>query len=248
MQRLCEIITSRELADNVYAITMEAGGIGKKARPGQFLHIKCGDGVFLRRPISICDCRDGYLKIVFAAKGPGTNWLSEQKRGLLDVLGPLGNGFSLAGKRLLFVGGGIGVPPLLYAAREAEGITTAILGFQTAEQVLLKDNFRDTCNRLILTTDDGSLGERGFVTTPLERELQTGTYDAVLACGPTPMLQAVAAVAKRCNVPCQVSLEERMACGVGACIGCIVTMQNGENLRVCHEGPVFDAQEVAWHG
>ena len=248
MQRQCEIITARELTDSVYAITMDAGGIGKKARPGQFLHIKCGDGVLLRRPISICDCRDGFLKIVFHAKGPGTTWLSEKRVGLLDVLGPLGSGFTLAGRSLLLVGGGVGVPPLLYAAREAKGQATAVLGFGSKDQILLKDNFRDACRELIITTDDGSDGEAGLVTAPLERKLETGAYDGILACGPVPMLRAVAELAARYNVPCEVSLEERMACGVGACLGCIVAMKNGENLRVCHEGPVFSAGEVKWHG
>ena len=248
MQRQCEIITARELTDQVYAITMDAGGIGKKARPGQFLHIKCGDGVLLRRPISICDCRDGYLKIVFVAKGAGTKWLSEKKSGYIDVLGPLGNGFTPGGRNVLLVGGGIGVAPLLYAAREMEGLSTGILGFGTKEQVILKENFRDVCSELVITTDDGSLGEHGSVIGPLERKLQTGAYDMILACGPGPMLQAVAGLAAQYGVSCQVSLEERMACGVGACLGCTVTMENDENLRVCHDGPVFAGSEVRWDG
>jgi len=246
MQHMCEITTTRELAENVYAITMEAGKIGAKARPGQFVHIKCGEGTLLRRPISICDSRDGYLKIVFFTKGAGTNWLAEQKSGFLDLLGPLGTGFSLECRRILLVGGGVGVPPLLFTAREATGQVSAILGFGAERNVILQDNFRDVCDQLFITTADGSVGERGFVTEPLARELATGEYDAVLACGPTPMLRMVAKIAKEHNVPCQVSMEERMACGVGACIGCIVEMENGENLRVCHDGPVFSATEVKW--
>ena len=246
MQQFCDIITARELTEDVYALTLEGGALGQAAKPGQFLHIKCGDGVLLRRPISICDCRDGYVKIVFQAVGAGTRWLSEKRRGVLDVLGPLGTGFSLEGQRILLVGGGLGVPPLLYAGRATSGITTAILGFRSAAQVILKDHFRDVCNQLILTTDDGSAGEAGSVAGPLERELQAGGYDAVLACGPIPMLRAVAALAARYDVPCQVSLEERMACGVGACLGCAVPMQDGRNLRACHDGPVFDSREVKW--
>ena len=246
MQRMCEIITARELADNVYAITMEAGGIGKQARPGQFVHIKCGDEMLLRRPISICDSRDGYLKIVFFAKGAGTKWLSEKKSGLLNVLGPLGTGFSLEGRRILLVGGGLGVPPLLFTAREAIGQVSAVLGFGSARNVILRDTFRDVCDQVFITTADGSVGEKGFVTDPLARELATGKYDTVLACGPMPMLRMVAKIAREHAVPCQVSLEERMACGVGACLRCIVAMENGENLRVCHDGPVFDAAEVKW--
>ncbi|MCL2569413.1 MAG: dihydroorotate dehydrogenase electron transfer subunit [Oscillospiraceae bacterium] len=248
MQRFCEIITSRELAPDIFAITIEAGALGELAKPGQFLHIKCGDGVLLRRPISICDCRDGYLKLVFRVVGPGTQWLAEQKRGALDVLGPLGTGFSVEGRHILLVGGGIGVPPLLYAARAATGLTTAILGFSTADQVILTEQFRDVCKGVILTTDDGTAGEHCFATSPLEQKLQSGNYDAILACGPNPMLKAVAELADRYNVPCQVSMEERMACGVGACLGCTVTMTDGRNLRACHEGPVFNAKEVQWNG
>ena len=248
MQRFCEIITSRELTHDVFAITLEAGALGEAARPGQFLHIKCGEGVLLRRPISICDCRDGYMKLVFRAVGPGTRWLAEKKSGELDVLGPLGNGFSADGHNILLVGGGIGAPPLLYTARSAMGLVTAILGFPTAADVILKDHFRDVCKKVIFTTDDGSFGEPGLVTGPLERELKSGQYDAVLACGPTPMLRAVVALAQQHNVPCQVSLEERMACGIGACLGCTVAMRDGQNLRACHEGPVFDAKEVRWDG
>jgi len=248
MQRFCDIITSRELTDEVFAITMEAGDLGLAAKPGQFLHIKCGDGTLLRRPISICDKRDGYLKIVFQAKGPGTSWLAAQKAGQLDVLGPLGWGFDTSGRNILLVGGGLGTPPLLYAARAATGLTTAILGFGTARQVILTDQFRALCQKVILTTNDGSAGEAGFVTGPLERELASGKYDQILTCGPVPMLRAVAALAARYDVPCQVSMEERMACGVGACLGCVVTMKDGRNLRACYNGPVFDAKEVAWDG
>ena len=248
MQRYCDIITSRELTDNVFAITMEAGDLARAAKPGQFLHIKCGDGTLLRRPISICDQRDEYLKIVFQAKGPGTNWLAAQKSGALDVLGPLGWGFNTTGKNILLVGGGLGTPPLLYAARETMGLATAILGFVTAEQVILKDHFRDLCQKVIITTNDGSAGEAGFVTAPLERALQTGRYDAVLSCGPGPMLKAVAALAAQYDVPCQVSLEARMACGIGACLGCAVPMKDGRNLRACYNGPVFNAKEVRFDG
>jgi len=246
MQRFCDIITSRELTDDVFAITLEAGALAETAKPGQFLHIKCGDGVLLRRPISICDCRDGYIKIVFRVVGPGTRWLSEQKSGQLDVLGPLGNGFSIEGHNVLLIGGGIGVPPLLYAAQMASGLTTAILGFPKASDVILKDQFRDACKRVVLTTDDGSAGEAGFVTSVLARELMFVKYDAILACGPMPMLAAVAEIAAQYDVPCQVSLEERMACGVGACLGCTVPMKDGKNLRACYDGPVFDARVVAW--
>ena len=248
MQRFCDIITAREIARDMFAITIDAGELGLMAKPGQFLHIKCGDGVLLRRPISICDAKDGYIKIVFQSVGPGTHWLANQKSGQLDVLGPLGTGFSVEGQNILLVGGGIGTPPLLLAARAAKGRSTAILGFGAADQVILKDAFREVCDEVVITTNDGSAGEAGFVTGPLERILQSGTCDNILTCGPLPMLRATAALAEQYEVPCQVSLEERMACGVGACLGCVVPMRDGQNLRACHEGPVFDAWEVKWDG
>jgi len=246
MQCLCKIIEHRQLTDRIYAVTIEAAALAQHALPGQFLHVKCGDHVLLRRPISICDIEGGCLKIVFEVKGTGTRWLAEQVSGQLDILGPLGTGFSVDGQNILLVGGGIGTPPLLYAARVAAGRTTAILGFGSDRQVILQDAFQDACDKLILTTDDGSMGEPGQVTGPLERELQTGAYDMVLTCGPKPMLRAVAAMAAQYHIACQVSTEERMACGVGACLGCTVTMRNGDNLRACADGPVFHAEEVNW--
>lgn len=246
MQRVCDIIKNQQLTDRIYAITLAADELGKCALPGQFLHIRCGGNALLRRPISICDAEGGNLDIVFEVKGAGTRWLAEKTSGQLDVLGPLGTGFSVAGKHILLVGGGIGTPPLLYAARATQGRTTAILGFGSADCVILQDQFQAACDQVILTTDDGSVGQPGQVTGPLERELQTGAYDMVLTCGPKPMLRAVAEVAARYHVACQVSMEERMACGVGACLGCTVTMQNGDNLRACADGPVFNAGEVNW--
>jgi len=244
MQRLCDIITAQQLTDHIHAITVDAGDIGLAARPGQFVHVKCGDGAFLRRPISICDCRDGYLKIVFEERGPGTRWLGEKKSGELDILGPLGRGFDLTGRNVLLVGGGIGVPPLLYAAREVIGIATAILGFRSADHMILQSHFREICRRVTIATDDGSYGTQGFVTEPLEHHLKQGGYDSILACGPGSMLQAVADLAAAYGIPCQVSLEERMACGVGACLGCAIETNDGQMCRVCADGPVFSATEV----
>ena len=246
MQRLCEIITARELGADTYELTMAAEELGRLARPGQFLHIKCGDAVFLRRPISICDCRDGFIKIVFRVRGAGTRWLSEQKSGKLDVLGPLGRGFDLNFKHVLLAGGGIGVPPLLYTAGEVLGLSSAILGFSSAEQIILHRQFRERCKKVIISTDDGSAGIPGLVTGPLEDALRGGGFDGILACGPRPMLRAVSQLAAEYSVACQVSLEESLACGVGACLGCAVPMIDGGYLRVCEDGPVFSAKEVNW--
>lgn len=249
MQQKCEIITSQQISDTSYAIAIDAGKMALYARPGQFLHILCGEGNLLRRPISICDVEDSYIKIVFDVVGKGTRWLSQKKSGFLDIIGPLGNGYDIEDKNILLVGGGIGAPPLLYAARESLGITTAVIGFKTEKQVILERQFKALCKKVFVTTDDGSYGEEGFVTAPLERLLDGSSYDSILACGPRPMLRSVAKLCKEYEVRCQVSLEERMGCGVGACLvcACKVDTEMGETYaHVCKDGPVFDSSEVVW--
>ncbi len=222
--------------------------------PGQFVHVKCGHSRLLRRPISVCsysaDKPGVLLRLVFEIRGEGTAWLARRRLGdQVDLLGFLGNGFSMEPTgRYLLVGGGIGVPPLLGCAQYAPGNCDAVLGFRDAPHVLLQDEFQARCPNLSITTEDGSAGEKGFVTGPMEALLQSNTYDAVLCCGPRPMLKAVSALAAQYDVPCQVSLEERMACGVGACLGCAVPMANGSMKHVCKDGPIFRASEVDWNG
>jgi len=249
MRRDCEIITSQQLTETTYAITMEAGEIAQRAAPGQFIHIRCGEERLLRRPISICDVSGDHLIILFDVTGVGTRWLANRKSGVLDVLGPLGNGFRPEGRHVLAVGGGIGVPPLLLAAKKASGRVSAVLGFQTAGRIILADHFRQVCEETHITTDDGSYGEAGFVTAPLERCLESGAFDQVMSCGPRAMLRAVAMLSERYQVPCQVSLEERMGCGVGACLVCACRVRENGTERyghVCKDGPVFNAAEVVW--
>lgn len=252
MQRNCEIITSQQLSDTTYAIAIKADEIAKDARPGQFLHILCGEAELLRRPISICDASEGIIRIVFDVVGKGTGWLSQKKSGTLDIIGPLGRGYDLGRGSVLLVGGGIGTPPLLYAAKESLGAATAVLGFRSEKHVILERQFRELCKKVYVTTDDGSYGEKGFVTAPLERLLGTGEYETVLACGPRPMLKSVAGLCAEFNVRCQVSLEERMGCGVGACLVCACKVKGedgkgvGRFAHVCKDGPIFEASEVIW--
>ena len=222
--------------------------------PGQFVHIKCGHSRLLRRPISVCSCQSeplgpDLLTVVFEVRGEGTSWLARREVGdKLDLLGLLGNGFQMEPQgRYLLVGGGIGVPPLLGCAETAISRCDAVLGFRDASHALLLNEFHARCASAVVATEDGSLGERGFVTGPMETLLRENRYDAVLCCGPKPMLKAAAALAKRFSVPCQVSLEERMACGVGACLGCAVQMRDGAMRHVCKDGPVFSASEVDWN-
>jgi len=190
------------------------------------------------------------LRFVFEVKGAGTRWLSERKPGeKLDILGPLGNGFDIPGGDIIIVGGGLGAPPMLYTAQSASGCVTAVLGFRDAGRVMMTGDFGKVCGSVIVMTDDGSAGVRGTVEKPLENLLENGGYKAVLACGQLAMQRAVAFVCEKHGVPCQVSLEERMGCGVGACLVCACrTRKDGtaQMSRVCKDGPVFDSRDVVW--
>lgn len=250
----CKIVSKTRMGDTVYMV-LEAGDMVRTSftTPGQFVHIKCGDGLLLRRPISVCSCQEDEpedtLAIVFEVRGEGTAWLARRPEGhTVDVLGLLGNGFHMEREgRYLLVGGGIGVPPMRGCAQYTGGRSTAILGFRSREKAILLDCFRDECAKVAVATDDGSLGYHGFVDALVCQELERDrAYDAVLACGPKPMLKSVAKAAARFGVPCQVSMEERMGCGVGACLVCAVTMKDGTVKHVCKDGPVFDAEEVDW--
>lgn len=256
VEQICTIVSADRLNEFAYSFTLEAGKLVEQQglRAGQFLHIQCGEGLLLRRPISVslaqADDPEDLVRIVFEVRGEGTRWLAGLRAGeKLNVLGPLGNGFACGPKdRVLLVGGGIGVPPLLGQAALTWGHSTAVLGFRCAERAMLVEDFREKCRELHLCSDDGSLGFHGFVHQKLEQLLEKDAdYTAVLSCGPKPMLRSVAETAERFGVPCQVSLEERMACGVGACLGCAVQMADGTMKHVCKDGPVFDAREVDWN-
>lgn len=251
---LCTVLRSECIAPNLYLLDMKAAEISKTAYAGQFLHIKCGEGNLLRRPISICDkTADGEMRIVFEAKGEGTRWLSARKAGdALDVLGPLGRGFNLAkaGEHPVFIGGGIGVPPMLLAAKEAAAMgahSEIIAGFRTKNAVILEEECR-TIGDSYIATDDGSYGTHGFVTDVLKSNLKEKKYTAVYCCGPRGMLRALAETAKANGIYCQVSMEERMGCGVGACLVCACKVKSQDKdfdlKHVCKDGPVFDAEEV----
>jgi dihydroorotate dehydrogenase electron transfer subunit len=249
---LCPIIKKEKLRDGLISIEVFCPPIAKEAAPGQFLHIACGDGHLLRRPISICDVSEETVRFVFEVRGEGTEWLSKQKEGTtLDILGPLGRGFSLLNTgKTLFIGGGIGVFPLFLAARRVRGEAHGVLGFQTKAQVVMEEEFSPIFSNLVITTDDGSYGQSGLVTAPAEQLLKEGGYDMVYACGPTPMLKGVVKLAQKYKVPCQVSLEERMGCGIGACLVCACKTRGeggeGHYSHVCKDGPVFSAEEVVF--
>ena len=244
--QLCRLLEKKELAPGIFDFWVENELFAQSAQPGQFAHLLV-PGKTLRRPISICDVDAGRkaLRLVFEVRGEGTEVLSRTNPGeTLDILAPLGHGFSLGSpdEKAVFVGGGIGVPPLLYAARRYGKNATVILGFRNKDAVILEQDFRDAGCQVIVATDDG------FVTACLQDVLQQPA-DVVYACGPTPMLKAVSVSAQEKGIPCQVSLEERMGCGVGACLVCACKIKvHGKEqfLHVCKDGPVFDAKEVVW--
>lgn len=255
VERKCKIVFMEQMGDAVYMV-LEAGDMVRTSfqNPGQFVHVKCGEGLLLRRPISVCACQEDkpfdLLTIVFEVRGEGTQWLADRQVGdKLDVLGLAGNGFDIKPEgRYLLVGGGIGIPPMLGCAQFTHGKSTAILGGRSKDKIILADRFEEKCAKVMVATDDGSLGYHGFVDTLVRQELtEDKNYDAVLACGPKPMLRNVARVAEEFGVPCLVSMEERMGCGVGACLVCACDMADGSRKHVCKDGPVFDSKEVDWN-
>ena len=236
------VTENRPLTDGVFRMRLR-GDVSAVARPGQFVNVRL-EGKFLRRPISVCDLNGDQLTFIYKVVGDGTRQMSELLPGArLDLLTGLGNGYDLsaAGQRPLLIGGGVGVPPLYWLARElvADGRTvTAVLGFNRAAEVFYAEEFSALGVRVILTTADGSRGVKGFVTDAISDLDYTYYY----ACGPEPMLKAVYRAAKGSG---QLSFEERMGFGFGACMGCSCRTISGSK-RICREGPVLRKEEILW--
>lgn len=247
------IISKSNIAKGIFDIWVNCPKIAEEAKPGQFVGVKC-DNFTLRRPISICeiDAENGSLRLVFEIRGVGTEWLANKNVGdCIDLLGPLGNGFMISktDKPAVFVGGGIGVPPLLAAAEPYGTNATAILGFRSANAVILDKDFENQGAAVTVCTDDGTYGFHGLVTTPLNERLAAAPCSVVYACGPKPMLKAIAALCDEKNIPCYVSMEERMACGVGACLSCVCKVKfegREQYFHVCKNGPIFNAKMIIW--
>lgn len=245
--RQLRLISNDQIADGIFDMRLEYGQDDLPVSCGQFAHVYV-PGKSLRRPISVCDCSGGELRLVYQVKGEGTRIMSQMKPGVfVDVLVPLGNGFDIKkGRRYCLIGGGIGVPPMLYTAKQCEN-PIAVTGFRDKSLVILQDDFVSAGAETVLVTDNGTAGTKGFVTDVLKERIND--FDEVCACGPTPMLKAVAEICRAEGKPCQISLEERMACGIGACLVCAVKVRkDGEEImqHVCKNGPVFNAEEVVF--
>ena len=250
IKEFATVVDAKNLAEGVYSLTVKTEA-SKYAVPGQFMNIFSADGAkLLPRPISICeiDKVEGTLRMVYRVVGEGTAEFSKLAVGdKVEVMGPLGNGFPIEGETAIVVGGGIGVPPMLQLTKEHPGTVTAVMGYRN-DDLFLSEEFIDAAAELIVATDDGSVGVQGNVVDAMrENEL---TADVIYACGPKPMLRGVAAYAEENRIKCYVSMEERMACGVGACLGCVCESKEVDdhshvkNKRVCKDGPVFLSTEV----
>ncbi len=237
-----ELTKSERIAKNTYLWTL-SGDISHITAPGQFVNIKL-DGFYLRRPISVCESRDGVLTLIFKAVGEGTEKMAAMQAGeKLDILTGLGNGYdrALSGDKPLLIGGGAGVPPMYMLCRELveEGKKpTVILGFGSKDEVFFKREFEALGARVIVATADGSEGVRGFVTDAMNGVDYTYFY----TCGPEPMLKAIY---DKSTTSGQFSFEERMGCGFGACMGCTCKTKYG-NKRICRDGPVLVKEEIIW--
>jgi dihydroorotate dehydrogenase electron transfer subunit len=250
-----KIISNQKLSGRVWHLEFESGIVAKQATPGQFVNIKVSDGLapLLRRPISIHKVAGLKVKLVYEVIGPGTQVLAGRKPGeLLDIIGPLGKGFDYrqsvkSGEaENILIAGGMGVAPLVFLAQRMKlSKPLVLIGAKTKTQLLCVQEFKTLGCTLKLATDDGSLGFKGRVTDLLKIVLEQTQPRELFSCGPRPMLKAVVRIASVNHIASQLSLEEHMACGIGACLGCVVSTKSGYK-RVCQDGPVFSGKELTW--
>lgn len=254
VKECCTVISSECIAQDIYSMWIQTDEIGKHAVPGQFISLYChNESKLLPRPISLCeiDNENSRLRIVYRVTGEktGTEEFSHYKPGdTVEVLGPLGNGFPMEeteGKKVFLMGGGIGIPPMVETAKRIHGEAIAIAGYRS--ELFLTEELKKA-GELYVATEDGSAGSKGNVMDAIrENDLKA---DVIFACGPAPMLRAIKAYAQENQIPCWISMEEKMACGVGACLGCVCKSKDVDhhshvhNKRVCKDGPVFPASEV----
>ncbi|SHJ78870.1 dihydroorotate dehydrogenase electron transfer subunit [Anaerocolumna jejuensis DSM 15929] len=249
VQKKAQIISQVQLAPGIFSMWLKDLEIAGQAKPGQFLSLYCySEDRLLPRPISICEIKeDGTsLRLVYRVAGKGTEEFSRLKEGdTIQVMGPLGNGFPETGAKAILIGGGIGIPPMLELAKSLDCEKSIVLGYR--DITFLEKEFQPY-GQVYLSTEDGSAGVKGNVIDAIRQNAVEG--EVIYACGPTPMLRGVKAYAAEHGITAWLSLEERMACGIGACLACVCKTRNKDhhtnvnNTRICKEGPVFKAEEV----
>jgi dihydroorotate dehydrogenase electron transfer subunit len=257
--RIAVVQFNQPIADNIFLMRFKPKeeNMAKSAKIGQFVHIAIPDdhAMILRRPISIntVNVKDNTIDIVYQVVGSGTEKLAQLKQGdEIDALGPIGKGFdvALATEHALVVGGGVGVAPLLMlceALKEKKVNVDSFFGFRSAGLVYQQKEFDALCDSLTIATEDGTLGHAGYVTSFVEATIKQSKPNIIYACGPTPLLKAIQVIALKHEVPCQLSLEQRMGCGIGSCLVCACKIKVGDGStykKVCKDGPVFKASEV----
>jgi len=251
-----KIISQTNVKSNYWHCELDAPQVAKNALPGQFINIRVSDNFdpLLRRPISIHGVSGTKVKIFYEVVGKATEILAQRKKGeLLDIIGPLGNGFDLGkpkteNRKPILVAGGMGVAPLMFLVENLKKSSFQILiGARTKSGLLCVSDFKKLGGDVKIATDDGSAGFKGRVSELLEQQLSAMNHElaTIYACGPKPMLKAVADISNERGLSAQLSLEEHMSCGIGACLGCVVKTKDGLK-RVCKEGPVFLAKDLAW--
>ena len=258
-QVYAKLIKKEEIIRNIYKFSVKAPEIVESAKTGNFIEIRVTDGIdpFLRRPISIynLDKEKGILEFIFQVKGKGTEILAKKEEGNgIDIIGPLGHGTFKFDKykNIAVIGGGIGIFPLYELSKQAKQNDVKVncyLGFRNKGFVMLEKEFEEVTDKLIITTDDGTYKNKGFAIDYLKDDMENEKYECIYACGPLPMLKAVQKYAIENNIDCQLSLEEKMACGLGVCLGCAVKIAKSpkdtpEYWHVCKGGPVFNAKDV----
>ena len=248
-EEMARVISQKQIGTGIYDLTLQTEEIAPAAKAGQFVSLYCKDGSrLLPRPISLCgiDRQNRTLRLVYRVAGKGTEEFSRlEEKDEVKILGPLGNGFELLEKKAFLIGGVIGIPPMLQLAKELNCEKTAVLGYR--DELFLLEDFKAVCDTYI-ATEDGSAGTKGNVLDAIRENALSA--DVIYACGPTPMLRALRDYANEHNMECYISMEERMACGIGACLACVCKSKekdghtNVHNKRICKEGPVFNAKEV----
>ena len=251
-----KIIENKKIAQGFYKMRLASAYLAKNSKPGQFVEIKCSESreVLLRRPFGVHKISNGGIEVLYEVIGKGTKGLSARKKGdSLDIMGPAGKGFEFSEikKSALIVAGGMGVAPLLCLAQmmaKKKIKPYVMIGAKTASHILCEKEFKKLGCLCFVSTEDGSKGLKGYVTDILRHLLIVIRCRAsgIYACGPHPMLKAVNHIADSSGIPCQVSMEEHMACGIGVCLGCPVKVKSGGYRMVCKDGPVFDSKEIAW--